>query len=82
MDFDALEAISARTGGQFFEATDENSLATVYARIDELAVADVKTSEWRPRQSLVQWPAGAALVLSLVSYALLLLGSRRRRAIA
>ena len=82
VDFDALAAISERTGGQFFEATDESSLTTVYARIDELAVADVKTSEWRPRQSLVQWPAGAALLLSIASYALLLLGGRRQRALA
>jgi Ca-activated chloride channel family protein len=82
VDFDALEAVSSRTGGAFFEATDETSLQQVYARIDELAVADVKTTEWRPRKSLLQWPAGAALILSLVTYLLLLLGARRRRVVS
>ena len=82
VDFEALEAISARTGGAFFEATDESSLAEVYARIDELAVADVKTSEWRPRESLVQWPVGGALLITLFSYVLLLTVTRRRRVAA
>jgi Ca-activated chloride channel family protein len=79
VDFAALESVASRTGGAFFDATDETSLQQVYARIDELAVADVKTTEWRPRKSLLQWPAGAALIISLISYLLLLLGARRRR---
>jgi len=53
----------------------------VYARIDQLAVADVKTTEWRPRTSLLQWPAGAALIISLLSY-FVLLGTRRRRVVS
>ena len=81
VDFVALEAVASRTGGAFFEATDESSLQQVYARIDELAVADVKSTEWRPRKSLLHWPAGAALIISLVTYLLLLLGTRRRRAV-
>lgn len=81
VDFEALESVAARTGGAFFEATDESSLQQVYARIDELAVADVKTTEWRPRKSLLQWPAGAALIISVLTY-LLLLGTRRRRAVS
>ena len=82
VDFVALEAVASRTGGAFFEATDESSLQQVYARIDELAVADVKTTEWRPRKSLLHWPTGAALIISLVTYLLLLLGTRRRRAVS
>ncbi len=82
VDFEALESVSSRTGGAFFEATDETSLQQVYARIDELAVADVKTTEWRPRKSLLHWPAGAALIISLVTYLLLLLGTRRRRVVS
>jgi Ca-activated chloride channel family protein len=81
VDFAALEAVASRTGGAFFEATDESSLQQVYARIDELAVADVKTTEWRPRKSLLQWPAGAALIIALATYLLLMLGTRRRRAV-
>lgn len=78
VDFATLDAVATRTGGAFFEATDESSLAKVYARIDELEVADVKTSQWRPRTSLVHWPAGAALLIGLLTYGALLLGARPR----
>jgi Ca-activated chloride channel family protein len=52
----------------------------VYRRIDETAVADVRTQSWRPRESLVHWPAGLAVVLVLITYFLLLAGSRRQGA--
>lgn len=78
VDFETLQAVAERTGGEFFRATDESSLADVYERIDQLAVADVKTSEWRPRESLMHWPVGAALGLALFMYAALLIGAWRR----
>ena len=80
VDFEALTAIADRTGGAFFEAEDETALDQVYRRIDELAVADVETTSWRPRQSLVHWPAGIAVLIALLAYGLLLAGSRPRRA--
>ena len=82
VDFDTLKAIASRTGGEFFDASDETTLGQVYQRIDELAVADVKTSAWRPRESMVHWPAGIAVMIVLFAYALLLLGSRRRQVTA
>ena len=82
VDFDALRAIAERTGGQFFNAENETALDEVYARIDAATAADVRTQSWRPRTSLVHWPAGAATVLLLLGYLVLLAGSRRRRAIA
>ncbi len=78
VDFATLEAIASRTGGQFFNAEDEASLADVYRRIDEMAPGEINTHTWRPRESLVHWPAGAALLIGLLGYALLLLGARRR----
>ena len=45
---------------------DEAGLADVYRRIDELAVSDTRTSAWRPRESIVHWPAGAALAIALL----------------
>ncbi len=77
VDFDVLAGIAARTGGQFFNAEDETALEQVYRRIDETAAADVRTQSWRPRTSLVHWPAGAATLLMLLAYGALLLGSRR-----
>ena len=77
VDFAVLEEIAGRTGGQFFNAEDETALSSVYARIDELAVADVRSQSWRPRTSVVHWPAGLALLILLGGYAVLLL--RRSR---
>ncbi len=78
VDFATLEAIATRTGGQFFNAEDEAALANVYRRIDEMVPGEINTLTWRPRESLVHWPAGAALLIGLLGYALLLLGARRR----
>jgi Ca-activated chloride channel family protein len=78
VDFDALTTIAGRTGGEFFNAEDESALAAVYRRIDAASAADVRTQSWRPRTSLVHWPAGAAAAVVLIGYVLLLLGARRR----
>lgn len=78
VDFDALQEIATRTGGAFFDAGDEATLAEVYQRIDELAVADVKSTSWRPHESMVHWPAGLAVLIALFAYVLLILSSRRR----
>ena len=80
VDFDTLAKIARRTGGEFFNAEDEAGLEAVYRRIDESTVADVRTQSWRPRDSLVHWPVGIAVVLVLLTYALLLARSRRRGA--
>ena len=79
VDFDLLEPVARRTGGEFYNAEDEAALQAVYRRIDETAAADVRTQSWRPRESLVHWPAGIALSLVLMGYLLLLLRYRARR---
>ena len=48
------------------------------ATIDEIAAADIRTTSWRPRESMLHWPAGLAVIVTLAGYVLLLLGSRRR----
>lgn len=70
VDFDTLEEVARRTGGQFLTAGDEAALAAVYTRIDETTAGETRTQSWRPRESLVHWPMGAAMLLVL----LLLLG--------
>lgn len=80
VDFEVLQAIADRTGGQFYKAEDESSLDEVYRRIDSVAAADVRTQSWRPRESLVHWPAGVATISVLLGYAWLLIGARRRGA--
>ncbi|MHA7815612.1 MAG: VWA domain-containing protein [Pseudohaliea sp.] len=78
VDFAVLQEIAARTGGGFFNAEDETALASIYAHIDELAAADVRSESWRPRDSVAHWPAGLALLLLLASYAVLLLRRSHR----
>ena len=82
VDFATLEAVAARTGGQFFNAEDEAGLTEIYRRIDEATTVDVRTQTWRPRESLVHWPAGIAAVLILFAYCVLLIRSRPRSATA
>ncbi len=79
VDFQTLEAVATRTGGEFFNAENEAALAEVYQRIDELSPCELKTESWRPRQYLVHWPSGAAVVVGLLAYGTLLAGARRRR---
>lgn len=73
VDFDTLKMVARRTGGEFFEAQDQAALAAVYRRIDEMAPQQVRSESFRPRRSLVHWPAGAAVVLALFATAATLL---------
>jgi Ca-activated chloride channel family protein len=63
VDFASLQDIASRTGGAFFTADNENALATIYERIDAATTADVRTESYRPRTSLVHWPATAAIII-------------------
>ena len=80
VDFETLTRVAERTGGRFFNAEDENTLKQVYQEIDDATTADVRTQSWRPRESLVFWPAGFALVFVILAYVILLAGNRRKRA--
>ncbi len=81
VDFAVLNAVAERTGGTFSNAADAQSLADIYAAIDALTSAEVRTQSWRPRTSLVYWPAGITLLLMLLGYLLFLaLRSLRARA--
>ncbi len=82
VDFATLETIATRTGGRFFNAEDQATLAEVYREIDEATTADVRTQSWRPRDLLVYWPAGIAVVAVLLAYGFLLADARRRSAAA
>lgn len=79
VDFETLEGIAERAGGQFFTAEDAAGLAEVYERIDELAPREIKTVSYRPQHSLVHWPVGIAIVIAALAY-LFLLGTSRSRA--
>jgi Ca-activated chloride channel family protein len=75
VDLSVLQAVAATTGGHFFRAEDGAQLQAIYADIDRLAPAKLQTLSWRPKLPLFQWPLGAAVILSLSLWLVLLLGS-------
>jgi Ca-activated chloride channel family protein len=82
VDFATLEGIAGRTGGSFFNAEDETALVGIYQEIDEATTADLRTQSWRPRESLVHWPAGMVTLLLMLASSALLLRRRNLKAAA
>lgn len=79
VDLSVLQSVASTTGGHFFRAEDGTQLQAIYADIDRLAPAKLQTLSWRPKLPLFQWPLGAAVILSLLLWLALLLGSKWRR---
>jgi Ca-activated chloride channel family protein len=65
LDEDTLKHIAAATGGDYFRATDADSLQQVYAKIDALEPSAAQQQWLRPRDEWFAWPLGAALILSM-----------------
>lgn len=63
----SLEDIATRAGGEFFFADDQEGLAAIYERIDELTPRDVETLTWSPRQPLAHWLLGLAALIALAA---------------
>lgn len=80
VDFETLRRIASITGGAFFTAENQEALDNVYDQIGALVPRIVKISSYRPRLSLVHWPAAAALLLGLLTYIILLTTAHRRAA--
>jgi Ca-activated chloride channel family protein len=81
VDFATLRAVASTTGGSFFRAENGEQLERIYADIDKLAPVKLQTETWRPKLPLFQWPLGAAVVLGIATWLLLLLrGAAARRA--
>src|SRR5206468_7044899 len=62
MDVDeaTLREIAKRTGGRFFRATDAAALAGIYAEIDRLERAPVRSVEYKEYRDLGPWLLGVA----------------------
>jgi Ca-activated chloride channel family protein len=61
-----LKRIAERTGGEFFRATDSDSLRDIFVRIDQLEKSEIKTSAFRRYRELFL-PALAAAAALLAS---------------
>jgi Ca-activated chloride channel family protein len=68
MDVDetVLREIARRTGGRFFRAEDPEALASIYAEIDRLERAPLRSIEFREYHDLGPWLAGVAAIALLI----------------
>lgn len=75
VDFATLRTVASATGGSFFRAENGAQLEGIYADIDKLAPVKLQTETWRPKLPLFQWPLGAATLLGIAAWLILLLRS-------
>jgi Ca-activated chloride channel family protein len=73
-----LQRIASRSGGEYFRATDPETLTRILARIDPLERHDVRISETRDYRELYPWLLLPALLLLAGD---LLLGATRLRGV-
>lgn len=63
IDEDILKEISAKTGGKYFRATDNNKLVEVYAEIDKLEKSKIDIRQFTKREEKFLIPAILAFIL-------------------
>ncbi len=64
LDEPLMKAIAKKTGGEYFRATDLQSLQRVYALLDDIEPVSEDTLSYRPVDELYQWPLALALLLT------------------
>lgn len=63
LDEETLKKMADMTGGQYFRATDPESLQTIYQTINKLETVDQEQATIRPQKEYYPWFAGLALLL-------------------
>jgi Ca-activated chloride channel family protein len=66
IDEETLQAISDKTGGQYYRAKDVDSLLQIYSLLDEVEPVAEDAETYRPINELYYWPLLAALLLSML----------------
>ncbi len=80
LDEPLMKAIAQKTGGEYFRATDLQSLQRVYALLDDIEPVSEDTLSYRPVDERYQWPLALALLLTtLVAIGMSGLLSARQR---
>ena len=70
IDEDILKQISSVTGGQYFRATDNSSLSSIYKEIDQLEKTKINVQQYSKKQE--EYMPLALLVFALLLFELLL----------
>ena len=66
IDEETLQAISDKTGGQYYRAKDVESLLQIYSLLDEVEPVAEDAETYRPINELYYWPLLVALFLSML----------------
>lgn len=66
LDEETLRTIADLTGGQYFRATDKDTLETIYQRLDQLEPTLKGNRIVRPTDELFTWPLGLGLLMSFL----------------
>ncbi len=66
LDEETLRMIANMTGGEYFRATDRNTLQDIYRQLDKLEPTMKGNRMVRPTTELFAWPLGLALIFSLL----------------
>lgn len=77
IDEEILTDIAARTGGEYFRATDSGTLAEIYGRINEMEKSRVETNEYTTYTELAGWFMLFGLLLLTAEFLLRFLWLRR-----
>lgn len=65
LDEDTLKEVAKMTGGQYFRATNMQSLQTIYKSINRLETISQQQDSVRPQHDYYPWPLAMALLLFL-----------------
>ncbi|MCT6700852.1 vWA domain-containing protein [Rheinheimera sp. 4Y26] len=66
LDEALLTELATATGGRYFRARDLAELSQIYQLLDQLEPIERDQLNYRPQQSLLHWPLGAALLLIML----------------
>lgn len=64
LDEETLEQMAKVTGGQYFRATDTESLQSIYKKINQLETIKQEEASIRPQKEYYPWCVGVAIFLS------------------
>jgi Ca-activated chloride channel family protein len=77
LDEETLQQVAELTGGKYFRATDEESLASIYEEIEQLEKSDIDVKQYKEYIELFPYFVYAAL--GLLSLEMLLAHTRFRK---
>jgi Ca-activated chloride channel family protein len=79
VDFEALEKISAKTGGKSFRGDNREQLEGIYRALDEMTPQNYESYSYRPKIPLFHWPLGGSVGLVLFYHIAVMLWTALRR---